>query len=682
MESQMKRNFEFENGRFRFLDEDGSGWKDWQFGFNGQLSSQMPCVESDVGEKGGRAVLQGTDHRETLEFSVDAERQALVVSRRITNTGTRDLPFQSVCDGILDERGAVLFSGPFIPIDIFKLRYFHSSNIRTEKFPRFRVEYPYVRCIPYDPVHFNHDEANHLPAFGICCGREYETVLVEGDLNQIRFERSWELGLEGVAKEGRIGHCRGIQRYTLSNGFALPPGETVEVSRVFYQLKRHASPQTAFDDYVEELGRHHDFRGPKTRMRREVVYCTWNYGVFGDIDEDNILKRAEILAKRIPNCTHFLIDSGYQAQHDGYGCSGIDSFYPVPAKAFDKGRFPHGMRFISDGIRALGLKPCIWLSPKLFLASPLAREKPEWVLKDKDGSNELIGESSFLDLSNPEARAYYLEVLDALLVEWGFEGIKYDFMTQWFLMDKIRFRQGSGIEWRDFAFDEIRRRIGEDGFFMTCIAFGAGNPFPGLHADCYRAGFDIHEGTWAEQVRSCSGTLAQVLIEGGKTYLLNMDSAGFAKIPEHERIFRFNWCFITQGILEIGGKLEELTDEQFVLLNKYLDHADRGNKVVCLDERAFTGETLPEILQVKYTKSGPMADVGVAQHMACFNWSDRPKRISVSLEAAGIAATQMIADFWTGEPVPRSNGFLSFDLPSHASVLVAVRGQAADGRQA
>jgi len=43
---------------------------------------------------------------------------------------------------------------------------------------------------------------------------------------------------------------------------------------------------------------------------------------------------------------------------------------------------------------------------------------------------------------------------------------------------------------------------------MTCIAMSAGNPFPGRYADCYRCGFDIHEGTWPEQIRDCDALSA------------------------------------------------------------------------------------------------------------------------------------------------------------------------------
>lgn len=663
-------NFSFKHGRFSFQDKNGHGWNGFLFEFNGQLSPSLSCTQQQIDEQGGEVILEGEQHREILRFSVDSQRGALTVSRTLVNNGTSPLPVESVSDGLLDEQASLQLPGEFRPIDYYRLRYFHGSNCRTEKLPRFRAEHPYLRCIPYDPVHFNHDEANHLPAFGICNERDGSTHLVEGDLNQLQFERSWELALEGPAGDGLIRHCKGMQRYTLSHGFQLEPGEQVELSRVFYQIKKDSQIQNAFEDYIDTLGQMHAFRGSRTRMRSEGIYCTWNYGVYANIDENNLLERARLLREKIPNCTHFLIDDGFQAKRNDRN-AGICSFYPTPVKGYDKEKFPGGMKALADQIRALGLKPCIWLSPKIYLDSDLAREQPEWLLRDAEGSAALIGESSFLDLSVPAARDFYLQVLDALFVEWGYEGIKYDFMTQWFLLEKSRFREGSGLEWRDFAFRAIRERIGDDGFFMTCIAFSAGNPFPGLHADCYRAGFDIHEGSWNEQVRACSGTLPALLIEGKKTLLLNMDSAGFNDIPANEQRFRFNWCFITQGILEIGGKLENHSDEQFAIFNRLLANTDRGNKVHVLDNGALTGEGLPEILQVRYEDEGAMQKAGITQHLAFFNWSNEPRRLSIACQRAGLPASGTLLDHWEESPLTFDSGFVSVDLAPRSSALFA-----------
>ncbi|WDE95288.1 alpha-galactosidase [Lentisphaera profundi] len=668
-------DFTYKDGAFSLVDQEGNGWRNLQFELNGVLSSQLNELFNTLSDQGGTVLLSGSGYQEEINFTLDKKSNSLVLSRSIINTSEQALELQSIRDGILASDAELCYTRPIKVIDYYRVRYFHSSNIKTEKYPRFRVEHPYLKCIPYEPVHINSDEANHFPVFAVEFDREHSVVLVQGDLNQVKFERSWNLGLEGESDSKFIKTYEGLQKYTLSDAFSLAAGERVEVSRVFYQLKYDTHPQYAFDDYVATLNQHHNFQGKNSKMLREGVFCTWNYGTFGNITEDLILNRAKAMAENMPNCTHFLIDDGYQALRNTYNNpnAGIDSFYPVPVEGYDKEKFPNGMKVVADGIRDLGLKPCIWLSPKVYLSSPLAKEKPEWLQKDKDGSVRILGESSFLDLSHPEARDFYLKVLDALFVQWGFEGVKYDFMTQWFLKEDSRFGHKSGIEWRDFAFSEIRKRIGDDGFFMTCIAFSAGNPFPGLNADSYRCGFDIHDGTWSEQVRACSGTMAQTMIKGKDTFLLNMDSLGFGDNPENEQFFRLNWCYITQGILEFGGKLEEHSPEQFAIFNKILENADRGNKVNVLDDKAFTGEPLPEILQVRYEDDGPMKQAGVKQHISFFNWSNETKLISVSLEKADLNGSETFSDFWSDQDMQVNGNFLSVELTPHSSKLIQVK---------
>jgi hypothetical protein len=391
-----------------------------------------------------------------------------------------------------------------------------------------------------------------------------------------------------------------------------------------------------------------------------------------NINEKLLVKRVNALAEKVPECTHFLIDDGYQANRNDRN-AGICSFYPVASEGYDKKLFPSGMTFMADKIRQAGKVPCIWLSPKVYLDSKLAKERPEWILKDKDGSPELIGQSSFLDLSVKEAREFYLSVLDALFIDWGFRGVKYDFMSHWFSMEKSRWAEGgTGLQWRDFAFSEIRKRIGEDGLFMTCIAMSMGNPFPGLNADCYRCGCDIHDGTWAEQLKACKATLPQVLLEGRKTFLLNMDSAGFGGSPDNEQIFRLTWIFITQGILEIGGPVEKMPDRQLKIFRKLLKNADRGHKVRCLDERAFTGDGFPEILEITYPKSSDTFRRGVKKHLAFFNWSENTRFIGGDNKFLGIGKNDVLKNVWTGKKLEKSKELFA-KLKAHSAMLIEVR---------
>jgi hypothetical protein len=554
--------------------------------------------------------------------------------------------------------------------DEYTLRYMHSSNVRTEKYPDSRPEYPLIRPVSYQPVYFNTGEANHFPAF-ILCDEKFKFLLVEGDLNQTRFERSWELGLNGKGEKAKlIRTYTGKQRYLLSYGLELEPEEEIEVSRVFYQILEDTHPQDAYKDYIEALNDRYGFYGKKSPMLHGAVFCTWNYGTLHNISEDLLLKRACALREKVPECTHFMIDDGYQKNRDGRN-GPLDCFYPD--LDCNREKFPNGMKYVASEISKTGLIPCIWLSPAVYLGSKLAKNHPEWLLKDKNGSPDLISRTTYLDVSIPEARDFFLKVLDLLFVDWGYKGIKFDFMTQWFTLEKARFaNSGSGVEWRDFIFSEIRKRIGDDGLFMTCIAMSMGNPFPGLNADCYRCGCDIHDGTWAEQVKACKATLPQILLEGCRTFLLNMDSAGFGNVPQNEQLFRLTWIFITQGMIELGGPVEHMPYGQLANWRKLLNNIDRGHKVRCLDEKAFTGTDMPEIFKIEYPEDSISYKNGIHSHIAFFNWEERAKPIGGERDYLGIASNASSIDFWSGKVIDYDSTVSEF-LPPHSARLIEIK---------
>ncbi|MDR0932378.1 MAG: alpha-galactosidase [Victivallales bacterium] len=570
-------NYSFIGGRLNFS-ENENGWFGIAFELNGEL-------------------YNGNDPRQRFEF--EHKDNVLIVRRFVKGP----LVIESVSDGLLDG-GTIRVGGQ----SEYSLCYMHTSNMRTEKFPASRPEYPLIRPVPYQPVRFNDGEANDFPAFALF-DSNYRTVLIEGDLDQTVFRRNWVLGMDKGSRNC-INTCHAEEQYPASAERPhIKAGEEMIISYAYYEIRHDIHPQYAYDNYIEELNRLWHFRGETTRIRHGAVFCTWNYGTLHRISEALILKRAAALRQRIPECTHFLIDDGYQFGRDETRYAGLEAFYPDPKKGYSEELFPAGMTALSENLRAIGLIPCIWLAPTVRLGSRLAVEHPDWLLRDKDGKVDLLPTATYLDISQPEAWEFFLTVLDTLFVHWKFRGLKLDYVTQWFQLERACFRHGSGCEWRDRVYGEIRRRIGEDGFFMTCIAMSMGNPFPGRFADCYRCGCDIHEGTRQEQLRACLATLPQILLPGRKLFLTNMDSMGFGNVPEHEQRFRLIWCFITQGIFELGGSIESMPDTQIQLWRKLLARADRGLRVECPDENAFYGKGLPAILT-----SG--------KYMAFFNWSE------------------------------------------------------------
>lgn len=484
--------------------------------------------------------------------------------------------------------------------------YLHASNIRMERNPVSTQEYPLIRPIPADPITFNDGEGNEFPALALF-DPGYKTVVIEGDMDQTRFRRYWTLQQECLTA---------YERYDMAaTPFQLAEGESVEISRVYRETLHDTHPAASFEGYREALKQYYTFAAEHSDMIHHGVYCTWNYGTFLNINEELLLKRAEILSKKFPECSCFLIDDGWQ-RNRGQLLTGFECMYPDPELGADTEKFPSGMKYLAQRIREYGLTPAIWFAPTVRLGSQLAENHPDWLLRDAEGNADLklFPGTTYLDLSVDAAREFVLKVLDTLFLSWGFAGLKFDFMTHWFTLERAKFKKGSGCEWRDFLFSEIRKRIGRNGIFMTCIAASMGNPFPGRFADCYRCGRDISEGTLEEQIKACRATLPQMLFSGKDLTMANFDSAGYGKVPDNANHFRMVWTLITQGIAEFGGPVEDWDDEKFIPLRKLVPPEGRGNRVRCPDDETFRGIDLPKRLETDH-------------YLAWFNWSEEEELI-------------------------------------------------------
>ncbi len=112
-----------------------------------------------------------------------------------------------------------------------------------------------------------------------------------------------------------------------------------------------------------------------------------------------------------------------------------DGFETYPGDWFDfNERFPDGLQPLVEKIKSQHLTPGVWLAP--FIVHPksrLAREHPDWLLRDQHGKlvNAGFVWNSFnyaLDLTHPEALAYTCEVIHTAVQSWGFTYLKLDFL--------------------------------------------------------------------------------------------------------------------------------------------------------------------------------------------------------------------------------------------------------------
>ena len=148
-------------------------------------------------------------------------------------------------------------------------------------------------------------------------------------------------------------------------------------------------------------------------------WCSWT--AFGtSINEKIILKQAGWFKKNsLKSFEYILIDDGWESALGDW-------------KA-DETKFPHGLKYMSESIEDLGLKPGIWLAPfSVDSKSDLAKKHPDWIIKNSrtHGIKNFISSPRryFLDIANPEVVKYIFDTLDLLLKDYKFKLIKLDFL--------------------------------------------------------------------------------------------------------------------------------------------------------------------------------------------------------------------------------------------------------------
>ncbi len=109
---------------------------------------------------------------------------------------------------------------------------------------------------------------------------------------------------------------------------------------------------------------------------------------------------------------------------------------------FDLRKFPHPKECMAH-LAGLGFKVMLWICPFVSPDSPEYRDllKKDLLIKEPDGKTPYIckwwnGHSAVLDLTNPEAMAWFKGKCDVLVKEYGVSGFKFDAGDTYFYRDE------------------------------------------------------------------------------------------------------------------------------------------------------------------------------------------------------------------------------------------------------
>ncbi len=185
------------------------------------------------------------------------------------------------------------------------------------------------------------------------------------------------------------------------------------------------------------------------------VWCSW-YSLYGWVNERIVLKALHDFGDMPFDV--FQLDDGWQLAHGDWEANS---------------KFPSGMKSLADRISATGRTPGLWLAP--FMVSPdsrLAKEHPDWLLKDVNGMPisagiTWSGHPLGLDITHPEVLDWLGQLIRRVR-GWGYGYLKLDFLYIGGLIGK-RYRDVP----REAAYREAMQAIREaagDAYILACGA--------------------------------------------------------------------------------------------------------------------------------------------------------------------------------------------------------------------
>ncbi|HTY73042.1 MAG TPA: alpha-galactosidase [Actinomycetes bacterium] len=238
------------------------------------------------------------------------------------------------------------------------------------------------------------------PGFGFRSGRVWGVHLAYSGNQVLSAERSatgWRL-LRG----GEL---------LLPGEVRLAPGETYQGPWLV------ASWGEGLDALAGRVHRHLRARPQHPRRPRPVLINTWE-AVYFKHDVSRLLALAEVAAGI--GVERFVLDDGWfrhrRSDHAGLGDWVVDEHV-----------YPNGLGPVADRVHELGMEFGLWFEPEMVnLDSDLARAHPDWIFATNHGPGLPSRYQHVLDLGHPDAYAFVLERMAALVEQYDIAYIKWD----------------------------------------------------------------------------------------------------------------------------------------------------------------------------------------------------------------------------------------------------------------
>ena len=493
--------------------------------------------------------------------------------------------------------------------------------------------------------------------------------LVCGSLSQDYFYHSFEVGhKDGLAFLEIYSEFKDIAQREVKAGETLTDifyiGETPYADDI----------NRFFERYVNVLrGYLPNNVGAGDTNRHTLIWGSWNDGIYRDVSEEMLVKEAKAVKRLFPTVEWFQLDDGYSTyceENVDLDAHGLGVAYEGDA-GVDPVKFPNGLKGYTDKIKAIGLKPALWIGGFCPVKTKIYKEKPEWFID----YTYRIDWTQPLDVSKMEAREYMCYAMHKLVVEYGFEGVKHDFWSYAFedRHDLLENKSLSGYEHREWWHKQLRSLLPEYGYLQTGCDVSMGNPFIGKYFNNYRFGLDVGAGSWHAISTTIFWGVASLSTHTGDLFVPNSDSIGLLPgLNDNDFMLVVNFQIVSRTLVEISGRFSRVDENnpRLQVIKRAVQYLNNGEDVYFANfDYRRKGEILPEII---YINSAFDCDDKGYKTVAVFNYEQTEKTVSFTNADIGLDEGEHEVEFVWENRVEKLGSF-SFKLQSHGSVLLKIK---------
>ncbi|MDF2922581.1 MAG: alpha-galactosidase [Paenibacillaceae bacterium] len=396
-------------------------------------------------------------------------------------------------------------------------------------------------------------------------------------------------------------------------------------------------------------------------------WMTW-YAVQFEAAEQTVLENARFIADNLKdygvNC--IWVDwEWYHSNLSGNETPGVDSFRPHQQK------YPRGLKYVSDEIKAMGLIPALWIGatndPNL---NEMFQAHPEWVLAQ---DNRWCGQW-WIDPSHPGIVSEFIPAVFRQLLDWGYDVFKWDCLpVSLQLFDQYHERFHDRSKSPEQAVREViqaaRNVIGDDRYMMSCSGTVTRDiTFAADYFDGARVGGDIFK--WEEFVDQCLDRAHKYYLYHNVLWYADMDNIIVRKEYNNmeQACSRASFYGLTGVPVTMGDHLPGLGMERIELLKRIVPAID----IHPMEIRELKRDTPYMLVNLFISKS-----FGTWNVVDVLNITD--EELSVRLDLGvdlcldiGQEEAYLVYDFWNREFLGLRREALSMDLPPHGSKVVSL----------